>query len=754
MLNPTSSIEHILDEISDGLVLVAGDWRISFMNRTAESLLARQRESVVGEVLREGPGGPSPERMAVYRSVMDGRSSYEVVERVEMQLPDGARHVFQGEVRPLTPSGIAVLFRDITEQERLRGETRALTEDLRGHAAHLESQAAELEMLNEELSASEARLRSVIDSSLDAVITTDASSVILDWSRRAEGLFGWTPEEAVGRTLSETIIPPASHEPHARGVRHYLKTREGPILNRRIEVLARHRDGREFPVELTVAAAHWGHQVTFSAFVRDLTAQKEEERLRRAQYAVARALAESATAPEAQPLVVRALGEELGWEVATLWGVDGEEIRLVEFWHAPELLVDEFQRASEQSVFRRGDGLPGRVWEAAAPTWIQDVTIDPAFPRSAAAGRAGIKGALAFPILLASEVLGVIELFSRDARAPDSELLEALGNIGSSQIGQFLQRKRVQEEVRRLNEDLQLRIEDLAEATRAKDRFLATMSHELRTPLNAILGYTELLDTGVSGELNDPQRAQLERIRASGKHLLDLINDVLDVVRAEAGALRVELQPLRLGATLREAVTLVHPQAEAKGLTLTVEPMEGTAPSVLGDPRRLRQVLVNLISNAVKFTDRGGVRIHCGTRGESVVSLSVEDTGIGIEPEKVKDLFSEFFQADADLTRRYGGSGLGLAISRRLARLMGGEIEVESTPGKGSRFTLLLPRAPEEMEPEAWVPEEWNADERPLPRVAEVGGILIDRAEEIAARMAARVRSDPDIHPAHAMEEA
>ncbi|MDP9347681.1 MAG: ATP-binding protein, partial [Gemmatimonadota bacterium] len=364
----------------------------------------------------------------------------------------------------------------------------------------------------------------------------------------------------------------------------------------------------------------------------------------------------------------------------------------------------------------------------------------------------GLHGALAFPILLHSEVLGVFELFSRGPREPDEELLHTLANIGSSQIGQFLERKRGQEEVRRLNADLQRRLAELAEATQARDRFLATMSHELRTPLNAILGYTEIMDAGISGELNETQRVQLDRIRTSGRHLLDLINDVLDVVRAEAGALEVQPQPVLLGSVLREAVALVLPQAQARRLHLVMEAQDEGLPRVMADPRRLRQILVNLLSNAVKFTDEGGVTLRARLRGDGLVEVAVRDTGIGIAPEKRARLFSDFYQADNDLTRRYGGSGLGLAISRRLARLMGGDISVESTPGEGSTFTLTLPAARDPDTLDSWTEQEWTEAGRKLPLLATVGDVLRDRADAIARRVGERMREDPGTPRAREVE--
>jgi PAS domain S-box-containing protein len=229
-------------------------------------------------------------------------------------------------------------------------------------------------------------------------------------------------------------------------------------------------------------------------------------------------------------------------------------------------------------------------------------------------------------------------------------------------------------------------------ANRAKGEFLAVMSHELRTPLNAIGGYAELLELGIRGPITDAQRADLARIQASQKHLLGLINQVLNYTRVDAGAVRYDLARVPLADALVGAEALVLPQARARGLTLAL----GECPPGLvarADPDKLQQVLLNLLTNAVKFTETGGeLHVTCAER-EAQVAIAVADTGVGIAAEKLASIFEPFVQVDQGLTRQHEGVGLGLAISRELARGMGGDLTAESTPGVGSTFTLTLPRA-------------------------------------------------------------
>ena len=242
---------------------------------------------------------------------------------------------------------------------------------------------------------------------------------------------------------------------------------------------------------------------------------------------------------------------------------------------------------------------------------------------------------------------------------------------------------------RREAQELKVRAE---EASQAKSAFLANMSHEIRTPINAVIGYADLLDVGIGGELTPQQQDYVTRIRNSSRHLLGLVNDVLDLSKIEAGEMKLRSRQVVLAGPVKHAADMITPEAEAKKLTLKVDWGCDPTTTVFGDEDRIRQIVLNLLSNAVKFTEGGGrVRVSA-TANDRTVSVAVADTGIGIDSAQLDAIFQPFVQAEAGHTRRAGGTGLGLTISRRFAEMMGGELRVASEVGKGSVFTLVLRR--------------------------------------------------------------
>src|SRR6266849_2864517 len=350
-----------------------------------------------------------------------------------------------------------------------------------------------------ELESSEQRYRQMVETALDAFVGTDSNGLITDWNAQAETIFGWPRSETIGQVLAQVIVPGLYPDAHIQGLRHFLASGEGPVLNKRLETTALHRDGREFPVELTISAIRTGEARRFAAFVRDITERKRSE----------------------QELIAAKEAAEAG--------------------------------------------------------------------------------------------------------------------------------------------------------NRSKSEFLANMSHEIRTPLNGIMGMTDL---AMETELTPEQREYLGTVKMSADSLLTVINDILDFSKIEAGKVDLEANDFDLRHSLETTLKTLALRADEKGMELLCEVAPEVPEVVRGDSSRLRQVVINLVGNAIKFTDEGEVALKVQVEAEDgedrILQFTVSDTGIGVPPEKQKVIFDPFTQADSATTRKYGGSGLGLTISTRLGRMMGG----------------------------------------------------------------------------------
>lgn len=369
------------------------------------------------------------------------------------------------------------------------------------------------------LESSEERLRLIINTAMDAVITMNAEGLITNWNSEAAKTFGWSSQEALGRRLSEMIMPQRYREDHERGLQRFLGTGEGMMLRQRTETTALHRDGHEFPVEVATSPVKFGDQWIFSSFMRDIA---------------------------------------------------------------------EHKRAQE-------------------------------------------------------------------------ELLNA---------------KQVAED-----------------ANRAKSIFLANMSHELRTPLNAIIGYSEMLEEETQ-ELGKVAVVQdLQKIQSAGKHLLALINDILDLSKIEAGKMGLNVEAFDVAQVVKEIASTIQPAVTKNTNTIHVDVAKNVG-EMRADLTKVRQILLNLLSNSCKFTDHGTISLKAERKTidhRDWLKFEVGDSGIGMTAEQKENLFREFSQADASIARKYGGTGLGLAITYRFVQMMRGTITVESQPSCGSTFTIQLP---------------------------------------------------------------
>jgi signal transduction histidine kinase/CHASE3 domain sensor protein len=346
-------------------------------------------------------------------------------------------------------------------------------------------------------------------------------------------------------------------------------------------------------------------------------------------------------------------------------------------------------RAVDHTTFS-AEGLPKNVMEKREPVFlVADKLGDPLPSLDLGIGSAPLRWVLAYPVALGSEGAGAIVIAG--IHVPSDAAVEAVRDA-TRQLGVALHNAWTHDRLREKSVALAEQGERLTRANMVKTAFLASMSHELRTPLSAILGFADLLLTSPKEQLSSRARESLERIKRNGDHLLGLINDVLDLAKAEAGRVEVRLAPVNIGLLARSCVAEVESLRLDKNMRLSVNVGNGDAPiETVTDAQRVRQILLNLLANAIKFTDEGEVvvTVHETT---NEVAVAVRDTGIGIPVHAIKELFQDFHQLEAGDGRRYDGTGVGLALSRRLARALGGEIEVRSREGEGSTFTLILPR--------------------------------------------------------------
>ena len=360
------------------------------------------------------------------------------------------------------------------------------------------------------------RTRELLEATAEAFISIDAGGLVTIWNPKAEATFGWSSAEAVGRPLAELIVPEASRDAHERGRRRYLETGEGPLLNRRVEVTAVHRDGRRFPVEAVIWAVGSGPETTFNAFAHDISERRRAE------------------------------------------------------------------QALEQAK------------------------------------------------------------------------------------------------------------QDADRANQAKSEFLSCMSHELRTPLNAILGFGQLLQLE---DLTQDQTESVDHILRGGRHLLELINEVLDISRIESGNLSLSPEPVDVLEVVKDTVDLIRPLAAEREITVQAPSPDDPSPTVHADRQRLKQVLLNLASNAVKYNRHAGtIRVACQAAAGGRVAIVVTDTGPGLSADKMARLFRPFDRLGAEQSE-VQGTGMGLALSKGLVEAMDGSLTAESVEGQGTTFTVELPES-------------------------------------------------------------
>jgi PAS domain S-box-containing protein len=507
-----------------------------------------------------------------------------------------------------------------------------------------------------ELAVSEGRYRQILETAFDAFAGVDSAGRIIDWNTRAEEIFGWPRAEAVGKLFSRLLVPRSLQNEQETKLRAVCALDEEASSRRRFEMTACHRDGNELLIEMTTSRVQAGGELRLVGFLRDLTETRRAEAAFRESTELVRLLLESAPqgiyAIDTQgrctlcnPAALALLGYK---NKSDLLGTRIHDLIHHTKANGEPCPADE---CPAMAAFRRGKG----THVDDETLWRRDGTNFPAEYWSR-------------PILRGEETIGCVVTFV-----------------------DVTERKRAEGELRRARVTAEAAKQLAETANKAKSEFLATMSHEIRTPMNGIIGMTDLV---LETELTPEQREHLNLVKVSADSLLAIINDILDFSKVEAGKMELESIPFGLRDSLGETMKTLGGRAHQKGLELVYDVDPDVPEMFVGDPGRVRQILINLIENAIKFTDHGDIFLQVRSEpprsGKLGLHFSVRDTGIGIPPEKQRQIFEPFSQADGSMTRKYGGTGLGLTICARFAEMMGGQIWVESEPGRGSTFHFTI----------------------------------------------------------------
>lgn len=574
---------------------------------------------------------------------------------------------------------------------------------------YMHSQQQALDQATRKTYATRARYEAVFKGAAAGIIRINGQGLILEINDSTQKMLGYTADELMGQNV-KVLMPAHWGHAHDGYLQAYQATGKARIIGKGREVQAKHKDGTIIPVHLAVSEVHYDNHddsqpntrefIGILSDMRDISAIRHSEAQERALLQVLHEGLTDYHALISGNTLWRFLKEALKNLTGSQYALIGEVILsddkpALKIHAMTDLSWDESLRQmrdrlmSGAALLSNPGTMLGRVFTRGEVVIDNSMDRNP-FSETVPKNHPVLHRFLGVPILDRGQVIGMYAIANAD-HDYDQDLVKWLEPFNSTcalLINLYRQLSQQQAFMRELQE-----ARDLAErSSQAKTEFLSSMSHELRTPLNSILGFAQLLRNGKQ-PLSERQQRQTDQILRSGRHLLNLINEVLDLARIESGHMQVSMEPINVGDALREAIDILSPIATQHGISLVIQHLDPALPRVMADYTRLKQVLINLISNGIKYNKPSGqVTLRC-TYNEQSVSIYVKDTGIGIPAEKINDLFMPFNRLGAE-SGSIEGTGVGLALTRKLVELMQGRIGVTSQQDQGSEFWFELALAP------------------------------------------------------------